>query len=73
MATKKKSATQQKPAQEKKQRKVRYAVLENGERHEILREDGKYLYCTDTTIRHSDARLMRIESQMVDIDEEPKE
>lgn len=75
MSTKKKTAaatTQEKQAQEKpakqRMRKARYAVMSNGARHEILREDGKYIYCTDTTIRLADSRLIRIESQMIPVE-----
>ena len=73
MSTKKKTPTQEKQTQPKqpakpKMRKVRYAVLSTGARHEILREDGKYIYCTDTTIRLADSRLIRVESQMIPVE-----
>ena len=68
-ATTQEKKTQPKPAKPK-MRKVRYAVMSTGARHEILREDGKYIYCTDTTIRLADSRLIRIESQTIPVEGE---
>lgn len=50
-----------------KTRKVRYVTLTNGERHELVRQDGKYYYCTDTTIRLADPRFAKIETETVEV------
>ena len=67
-APEKKAEPQQKPVKPK-MRKVRYAVLADGSKHVILRQDGKYLYCEDTTIRHASAMLKGIETAMIPVEQ----
>lgn len=47
MAAKKKTVPD-KPTEMKK-----YAYTKDGMRHEVLAEDGKYLYCAGITLRHT--------------------
>ena len=66
-AAKKESASEaaakpEPPVKKPKTVLARYIILKNGERYRILREDGKYLYCDGTTIRHLDPRIERREN-----------
>ena len=44
-------------------------VLKDGSRHLLTGQDGKYLYCEDTTIRHTNPQFDRIEAETVEIGE----
>lgn len=72
MATKKKAAVEQQTdgtAKKPKTKRVRYVVLKDGSRHLLTGHDGKYLYCEDTTIRHTNPQFDRIEAETVEIGE----
>lgn len=74
MATKKKTAaaTEQhteEAAKKPKTKRVRYVVLKDGSRHLLTGQDGKYLYCEGTTIRHTNPQFDRIEAETVEIGE----
>lgn len=51
MAAKKKTVPD-KPTKTKK-----YAYTKDGMRHEVLAEDGKYLYCVGITLRHTNPAI----------------
>ena len=77
MSTKKTpSKAEQKPVEKEQQkpvkpkmRKVRYAVTADGGKHLVLRQDGKYLYCEDTTIRLASDRLTGIETATIAVEQ----
>ena len=54
-------ATKKKGDKAPKKMQIRYAVTQDGKRHRILREDGKYLYCEDTQLRHGGTMVKAIE------------
>lgn len=56
-------ATKKKADKAAKKGLIRYAVTQDGKRHRILREDGKYLYCEDTQLRHGGRALKAIETE----------
>lgn len=64
-------ATKKKADKAPKKVLVRYAVTADGKRHRILREDGKYLYCEDTQLRHGGTMVKAIET--AEQPEEPTE
>ena len=68
-APEKKAEPQQQKPVKPKMRKVRYAVLADGGKHVILRQDGKYLYCEDTTIRLASTMLKGIETAMIPVEQ----
>lgn len=59
-------AGKKKQAAKETEQAIHYVVMKDGSRHVLIGQDGKYLYCEDTTIRHTNPMFDRVEAEIVE-------